>query len=214
MKNIIFDFDGTVIDSSECIFGIYKKLFAELGLKQPSANILRSFIGPPIEYVIKDYVDESKVEETAARFRELYKAEDLKSANKLYKGIPQLLEMLVLAGKRLFIATTKNENTAIKIAELLNVKKYFIGICGSRFDINRLTKYDVIDTLCNTFDIDKNDCIMIGDTHFDAEGASIANIPVAIVNYGFGDEEKLSKYKIVFRADTTEELGKKLLETV
>ena len=207
MKNIIFDFDGTIIDSSECIFEIYKKLFAEIGFSEPSANILRSFIGPPIEYVIKDYVKENEVEKTATRFRELYKESDLRTANKLYPGIPEMLDKLCHRGKRLFIATTKNENTALKIAKLLEIEKYFTGIYGSRFDINRLTKYEVIDTLCKDFNIDKTDCIMIGDTHYDAEGASLAGIPIAIVNYGFGSEELLSKYKIEFRANTTWELA-------
>ena len=50
MKNaIIFDFDGTLIDSRECIYGIYRKLFAELGIAEPEESEMKKFIGPPVE---------------------------------------------------------------------------------------------------------------------------------------------------------------------
>lgn len=211
MRDIIFDFDGTIIDSSECIYSIYKTLFKEKGLEIPPDDKMKTFIGPPIEYVIKDYVEPNEIANTSARFRELYNNVDLKRANKLYDGIEELLERLKNSGKRLFVATTKNEIFANKIAEILGIKKYFNAIYGSRFEINRLTKSGVIEDLCKDFAIKKDDCILIGDTHFDAEGAKEAKIPVAMVNYGFGDREKLKTYDIEFYADTPSEVGEIIL---
>lgn len=212
MKDIIFDFDGTIIDSSECIYAIYKTLFTEKGIDIPCEDVMRTFIGPPIEYVIKDYVEEKEIAATSARFRELYNNVDLKKANKLYDGIEELLKRLKNSGKRLFVATTKNEVFGNKIAEILGIKKYFNAIYGSRFEINRLTKSGVIEDLCRDYDVKKNDCILVGDTHFDAEGAREAKIPVAIVNYGFGDMEKLKTYDIEFYADTPSEVGNIILK--
>ena len=116
MKDIIFDFDGTLIDSRECIYGIYRKLFAELGIDEPEESEMKKFIGPPVEYAMEKYLDEPARSKACARFREMYRDVNLKEANKLYDGAEEMLRVLKESGKRLFIATTKNEEMAKKIA--------------------------------------------------------------------------------------------------
>ena len=202
MKDIIFDFDGTLIDSRECIYGIDRKLFAELGIAEPEESEMKKFIGPPVEYAMEKYLDEPARSKACARFREMYRDVNLKEANKLYDGAEEMLRVLKESGKRLFIATTKNEEMAKKIAGILGIEKYFNGIYGSRFEIKRLTKRLVIDAVTEENGIDKSDTVLIGDTSFDAEGAKEAGIPVAIVRYGFGDEDELKKYDVKAYFDT------------
>lgn len=209
MLHLIFDLDGTLLNSSECIMGVYKKLFQELNLPTPDISVLRSFIGPPIEHVIKDYVKEEDIKATCTHFREVYKTFDLGKVNSLYDGVETLLKSLSKDYK-LYLATTKNEFTAKKILDIFNISQYFTGAFGSRHDLNRLHKVQVLEELINTYGIDKNECILIGDTHYDAEGAFLANIPVCIVNYGFGIEEELAKYDILFRADNLSILEQKI----
>lgn len=207
MRDIIFDFDGTIIDSRECIFGLYRRLFGELGLPVPEEEVMRKFIGPPVEFVITRYLPEERRAAACARFREMYGEVDLKKANKLFDGTTEMLDSLVGSGKRLFIATTKNERSAKIIAETLGIKKYFCGIYGSRYELNRLTKRLVIEAAMTENGIDAKDTVLIGDTHFDAEGAQEAGIPVAIVKYGFGEEEELAKYNVAAYFDTPQSVA-------
>lgn len=207
MRDIIFDLDGTLIDSRECIFGIYKKLFGELGIPIPAESVMKKFIGPPVEFVIKDYLPEDKRAAACERFRTLYREIDLKTANKLFDGVYEMLNTLFLGGKRLFIASTKNESMAIKVCSLLGIDKFFTGIYGSRYELGRLTKRLVLDAVIEENGIDKGKTVLIGDTHFDAEGATESGIPVAIVRYGFGEETELRKYKVAAYFDTPEQVA-------
>lgn len=207
MKDIIFDLDGTLIDSSECIFGIYRALFGELGIPVPSDDVLRTYIGPPVEYVIKDYLPEEQRASACERFRELYKKIDLKKANVLFEGTAEMLEKIQKSGKRLFVGSTKNEKTANLVCELLGIKKYFTAIYGSRFEIGRLTKQQVLEAIINDFGIDKTDAVLIGDTHFDAEGAQSEGIAVDIVKFGFGDEKKLANFDIKNYFETSSDVA-------
>ena len=77
MRDIIFDLDGTIVDSSECIFSVYTMLLKEIGVPKPDAKTMRSFIGPPIELTIGDYVEKDKIPAMCTRFREIYKTLDL-----------------------------------------------------------------------------------------------------------------------------------------
>ena len=202
MRDVLFDLDGTLINSKPCIFSIYRKLFAELGISTPPEETMNTFIGPPVEAVITRYVKQADVTSACVRFRELYKLEDLSKTNSLYDGVKEMLATLYDGGKRLFIASTKNEYNANRIPEIFGVKKYFTAIYGSRSEIGRLSKAQVLEDLCRDNGIAKDDAVLVGDTHFDAEGAAECGLPVVIVNYGFGDRQKLKAYDVKAYFDT------------
>ena len=206
MTDLIFDLDGTLIDSHECIFSIYEKLFAELKMPLPPIDVLYTFIGPSVETVIEKYLPEKERAAACNRFRELYQQVDLQKTNRLYDGVDKMLSDLYNDGYRLFIASTKNEQKANLIPEILGVKNYFTGIYGSRDEIGRISKRQVLDDLCRDYGIEKKNALLIGDTHYDAEGAKEAGIPVAIVGYGFGDMQKLKAYDVAYYAKTTEDV--------
>lgn len=202
MIDVIFDLDGTLIDSHECIFGIYEKLFKEMGLKLPEEKVLRTFIGPPVEEVMKRYASQDGLKSACDRFRALYQKVDLKETNKLYQGVKEMLETLYKDGYRLFIGSTKNEEKANLIPEILGIRRFFTAVYGSRDEIGRISKTQVLNELCKDYSINKENAVLIGDTHFDAEGAKEAGINVAIVKYGFGDMQKLKEFDVKFYAES------------
>ena len=79
IKNVLFDLDGTIIDSSRCIYYVYGELFKELGVPMPEGSAKRRFIGPPTETALAKYVDKDKLSATSNRFREIYTTVDLNS---------------------------------------------------------------------------------------------------------------------------------------
>ncbi len=209
LKNIFFDLDGTVIDSSECIYTVYSALFREMNIDMPEGKDRRRLIGPPVETTLRDYIDEDP-RPYGIRFRELYSKVDLRSTNRLYDGITDLLARLREEGYRLFITTSKAEHFAKKILSYLDGERYFEAIYGSRYDLDRLTKKDVLEAVIADYSLEKSECILIGDTVFDEEGGRAVGLKVGIVTYGFGDEEDFFGRNIEFFADTPREVGERI----
>lgn len=199
-KNLLFDLDGTLIDSSRCIYAVYTDLFNELNLPVPPEDIMRGFIGPPIEEIIGQYYD-GDTAATARRFRELYKKVDLDENNRVYDGVYEMLGTLKNSGFSLHIATTKNALFANRILDIKNLTGYFDAIQGSCAAEGIIGKTDVLNAIFNT-GVKKEDSLLIGDTGFDAQGAKRAGVRVAIVTYGFGDLSDFDGYDIEWFADS------------
>ncbi len=206
IKNVLFDLDGTLIDSSKCIYTVYERLFSELGLQMPPDEEKRKFIGPPVETTMKRFLTRG-YKEAADRFRAIYLTVDLASTNVLYDGIAEALAALKADGKRLFVATSKSEPVAKTILELMNVARFFDAIYGNN-GIDRMHKAEVLEALFSECGIAKEESILIGDTVFDVEGARKCGIAVGMVNYGFGRAEDLGRHvsEVSFFADTAKEI--------
>ena len=209
IKNVIFDLDGTVIDSSECIYKVYSALFREMKIPMPDGRSRRRLIGPPVETTLSGYIN-TDPSPYGKRFREIYSTVDLKSTNRLYEGIPELLEGLTEDGYRLFIATSKAENFAVKILTYLNVNDYFTAIYGSRYELDRTSKSRVLQAVIDDYGLNKEECILIGDTKFDYVGATEVGVRTGVVTYGFGEKEDFDEGKIAFFADTPYDVRKKI----
>lgn len=209
LKNILFDLDGTLMDSKQCIFTVYTMLFNEMNITVPVEKELEKFIGPPVEEMLKRYVKEEEVKKYCNRFRELYKGVDLFNTNFPYVGIKELLATLSKKYK-LFVTTTKNEPLAIKILEGFDLAKYFVGIYGSISSIGRVDKKDVINEAIKQNNLLKEESLLIGDTIFDVEGAEQANVKVALVTYGYGVETDFIGKKIEFYANSSSDILNKL----
>ena len=97
---VLFDLDGTVIDSSECIFWVYERLFEKYRFTLPDREGMRRFIGPPIETTIGEYVEKDRIKQIADDFREIYKTVDLKQPNRLYDGIKEGIKRIKDGGKK------------------------------------------------------------------------------------------------------------------
>ncbi|MBR1747764.1 MAG: HAD hydrolase-like protein, partial [Clostridia bacterium] len=108
-KHVLFDLDGTIIDSSECIYWVYGQLFARYGLTMPVGEERKKFIGPPIETTIGDYVEPERVKLLCDDFHAIYKTVDLLATNRLYDGIKDALLSIKGSGRKIYIATSKNE---------------------------------------------------------------------------------------------------------
>lgn len=209
IKNVIFDLDGTVIDSSECIYKVYSALFREMKIPMPDGRSRRRLIGPPVETTLSGYI-KTDPSPYGKRFREIYSTVDLKSTNRLYEGIPELLETLTEDGYRLFIATSKAENFAVKILTYLNVNDYFTAIYGSRYELDRTSKSRVLQAVIDDYGLNKEECILIGDTKFDYVGATEVGVRTGVVTYGFGEKEDFDEGEIAFFADTPYDVRKKI----
>lgn len=202
-KAIFFDLDGTLTDSGEGIINCAALALEHFGLPVPSREEMRVFVGPPLDQTfIKFGVPADKTDEAIDVFRSRYIPIG-KFENHPYPGIHEALKTLKAQGHRLFVATSKPEETALEVLEKFELTEYFEQICGATMDNSRCHKADVIAYLQGQVgDISK--AIMVGDTQFDVLGAAAHGIPTIGVAWGYGevkDMQAAGAARIVYTMD-------------
>ena len=197
-KAIIFDLDGTLLDTSEgvkkAILFVIKKM--RLGLLTDEE--MQEFIGPPIyESLKKKYdLDETETIEATELFRCVYKEKYLYEAV-TYAGIEDVLIYLKQRGYLLGVATNKRYDYVSPLLEKFDLLKYFDCVQGTDFE-NTLKKPDVIRNCMEVLRLKIGDyACMIGDTMQDYEGAKAVGIDFLGVTYGFGITKNTSEISVV-----------------
>lgn len=189
-KNIIFDADGTLIDSFQGIFNGINYVLRELGESELDADEIKKFVGPALAHSFREFLhfDEEKVEKSIALYRSFY-AERGVSECELYGGIEELIKKLYADGKVLSVATSKPQKFIEIILKNKGIDKYFTRIVGADMSEKHSGKKELIlAAMC-----DKN-AVMVGDRYFDIEGAKNVGIDSIGVLYGFCTDGEFEKY--------------------
>ena len=202
---ILFDLDGTLTDSGEGIIKSSAMVLKKYGLPVPSFEEMRVFVGPPLHETFHKFgIPEDQCDAAVELYRTRYNTVG-KFENFPYPGIRQLLEKLKDQGHRLFVATSKPEKMSLEIMAHFDLDRYFEIICGATEDRSRVEKSDVIAYLLGQTQ-DLSDCIMVGDTVFDVQGAKAHGIDTIGVAWGYGLVEDIKKAGAVAIAETPEHL--------
>lgn len=202
---VLFDLDGTLTDSGEGITKCVKLALDHFGIPVASLDSLRYFVGPPLrDSFLKAGVPEDKIEEAIAIYRSRYTNVGL-FENIPYPGIRELLEKLTAQGFRLFVATSKPEEMAVRVLEKFDLYRYFEKVCGATLDKTRDSKSAVIAYLLESAGNAQN-AIMVGDTAFDVVGAAEHGIPTIGVSWGYGNVDEMKASGAIAIANTAEEL--------
>ena len=210
---ILFDLDGTLTDPGEGITNSVAHALEKFHIPVPERRELYKFIGPPLyESFMRFYgLDREKALLAVEFYREYYRDRGIWE-NEVYAGIPELLEKLKGAGKRLLVATSKPENFALQILEHFDLRQYFDRVAGSTLDSSRVEKADVIRYALEQQGIAPGpSVVMVGDREHDVLGARKAGLDCIGVLFGYGDAPELQKAGAARIAATVEELAGLLL---
>lgn len=184
---ILFDLDGTLTDSAEGVIRSAQHMQEKMGIPKWADEDLVFIVGPPL---LKTFTEDFKMTAEDAQkalgyFRERYASVGL-FENKVYDGVFEMLKALKEKGKRLAVATSKKEETAVRILKHFELDTYFEVIGGDDREVGRDTKAKVIEYVLEKMQADKKDAIMVGDRKFDVEGAHLAGILCIAIEYGYG----------------------------
>ena len=205
---LFFDLDGTLTDPALGITNSFKHALKYFGIEIPSYEKLCSFIGPPLIDTFKTQFnfDDLKAAEGVKKYREYFAKTGLLE-NSVYKGIPELLETLTKAGKKLIVATSKPEKYSVQIIEHFGLSKYFENVCGSNIDETRSKKDEVIAYAIERNHIsDKSKILMIGDRKHDILGAKKIGLKSCGVLFGYGSRQELETAGADFIAENFSQL--------
>ena len=211
---ILFDLDGTLTNPERGLVSGFVYALKKMGIAREKFGDLRRFIGPPL---YEEWQSEfGFTPEESARaidvFREYY---DIYGwwDNELYDGIVNMLSTLRASGKRLAVATSKPEDTALKVLALFGLDKYFDFIAGAVSGTDRHRKSQVIEYCLENLGCahSRSDAILVGDRKYDAEGAGICGIDSLGVLWGHGSREELVSSGFTFVAESTRDVLDMLL---
>lgn len=196
IENIIFDLDGTLIDSSGDIIDCLKRSYELAGIKI-NVNIDESYIGPPLVEMLNSitpFLSKEQIDLVVKNFRSCY---DESSYNKtiLYDGVQELLENLRKIGIKMFIATNKPIKPTQKIITALKIDYFHDIVSIDSIEGCKLDKINMISYLFRKWNLTKSTTIMVSDSVSDIMVAhSYGLICVSVLNgYGKADEIKENK---------------------
>ena len=194
-KVILFDLDGTIIDSQEGVTKCVQYALAHFGIWEEDLEKLRVFIGPPLRGQFRKLYGftPEQAEEAVKVYRERYVKKGMYEC-RLYPYVKEILEHLRQKGYLLALASSKNESACIGILEHFGIDTYFDLIGGATDDGKISEKADVLKLVMERMGYpDLEDYILIGDTKFDVLGAKAVGMDCICVTYGFGSREELKE---------------------
>ena len=192
---ILFDLDGTLIDSGEGVTNSVAYSLKKYGIIAKSREELYRFIGPPLHESYQKYFgfSEEQAKEAVTYYREYYRERGI-FENRIYEGIQETLETLLDRGKTLLVATSKPELFAREILWHMGLAKYFSYVAGANMDGTRTKKAEVISYARSAAQISGQAAfVMVGDREHDVLGAKEAGIDSVGVLYGYGSREELRR---------------------
>lgn len=188
-KSVIFDFDGTLIDSSPSILECFARVLEEAGL-QPLVPLDKSLIGPPLCQTLKNLTglpDGDALEGLAANFRKIYDMAGYR-ATRVYPGVEDLLSKLDAHEIPMAIATNKRLTPTLKILDHLGWKKYFqlaatLDTPGTPHD----NKASLIRSVLDDMGGDASKSLYLGDKWEDGEAAAANGMRFIAAGWGYGN---------------------------
>jgi phosphoglycolate phosphatase len=192
-RNVIFNLDGTLIDSRPGILAGIRHALAQLGHDLPSNIPLDWAIGPPLEEVMARLLEpcgDDRINQAVSHYRDHYGGVGLFFARP-YEGISKLLRGMRTAGQSLFVGTSKLAPFAITVLEHFCLAEHFAGIYGAEADGRFSSKTDLIRHILNERRLDPRETVVIGDREHDIFSARANGVEVISVTYGYGTVAEL-----------------------
>lgn len=207
-KVIIFDWDGTVMDSVDRIVSSMRSAAKVVDLPVPTPNQVKQIIGLSIPEATRQLFPHCTAEQAEA-LRVNYKKHYIEideTPSPLFPDAEQLFTHLLAQGKYLAVATGKGRDGLERVFELSNTKHYFhtsrcAKECKSKPDP------DMINQILAELNIDASEAVMIGDTTHDMLMAKNANVDRIGVTFGVHDRQALSEFQPQAIVDSLAELS-------
>ena len=190
---VVFDLDGTLVDSAPDLIGTLNKVIAKEGFPPIPQNQVGHLVGQgALKMLDKAYHYYDKTLDEAVRgrlhkdFLDIY-VDHLADETRPFEGVVDLLDRLKAQGWTLAVCTNKYEDMSRKLLSQLKLDHYFAAICGSdTFPVRKPDPAHLFGTI-EAAKASRSKAIMVGDSATDINTAKAANIPSIGVTFGYSD---------------------------
>lgn len=196
MSFIVFDLDGTLVETIYDIANSMNKALSEFGYNIHPLDKYREFIGEGVIVLTKRAIGEEVSDETVQkvvdRYNEIYKDNCL-NLSEPYPNMIDVLDELINKGYKLAVISNKPDPDTVKI-----VKHYFAErftyIAGSKKSVARKPATEAMEILMKEFNLDVNDITYVGDSRYDALFAENCGCEYFLFEYGYDKKEIIHKF--------------------
>ena len=181
---VLFDMDGTLVDSTPGIWASIRVAAAELGLSRPTPGQLRAMVGPPLQdgFAGAFGLTGDDVDRAVAAYRAHYTGGAMFDAE-VYPGIPELLARLRADGAVLAVATSKPEPFAVRVLEHAGLLAGFDTVHGATLDGAVRHKDEVVRAALAAHPAGERP-VLVGDRSHDVLGARAHGLPCIGAGWG------------------------------
>ena len=191
-RAVLFDLDGTLIDSAHGIAGAVNETLAELGHARAEHAVALQWIGEGARILLHralrhagaDLPDGADFDRTFARLLRHY-ARSLPRQARAYPGAEDALRGLRARGTKVALCTNKPERFIAPLLDALDWRGLFDGIVGGDTLPECKPSALPLRHLADAFGVPARECLMVGDSRTDAEAAHAAGMPLVLVDYGY-----------------------------
>jgi phosphoglycolate phosphatase len=189
---VLFDLDGTLVDSAPGIWASVRAAAAELGLPRPTPDQLRAMVGPPLQdgFAAVLGVRGADVDRAVTAYRACYTAGAMLEVS-VYAGIPELLDELADGGATLAVATSKPEPFAVRVLEHVGLLGAFATVHGATFDGAVRHKEQVVAAALAAHPGARG-AVLVGDRAQDVLGAAAHGLPCIGAGWGPAPDGELA----------------------
>jgi phosphoglycolate phosphatase len=189
---LIFDLDGTLVDTLPDLADGLNMLLAEEGAAPLSADQVRTMVGDGVAVLVERGFqaaatwpeDSAERRRLIARFLDLYEPRAARRSRP-FPGVPDTLSRLVESGSRLAICTNKPEAATHTLLRELDLSRFFSAIVGGDTTPRKKPDPLTILTALQALDANPEQAVMIGDSSNDVAVARAISIPVVVVTFGY-----------------------------
>ena len=197
IKNWIFDFDGTLVDSAPSVKICYEKVTKNIAPQR--INIVKKLqIGPTLAETAKEILGQEflhKHEEFISKFKYEYD-QILLSQTNAYKNVNEVLKELKFRGDKIAIATNKRRDPTLKIIKYLNWVDYFSWVaCVNPENKKIKNKSELVQSIL-TNKIDFKNSFFVGDTLNDAQCAKDNKLKFIKASYGYSEKKGWDNFQV------------------
>jgi len=190
---ILFDLDGTVIDSTEAILESFHNSFKYYQVKAPSDEAIKALIGHPLDVMYSELgIHKDKVWDYVATYKAYYREISCQKTV-LLESAREAIE-LASSFARLGIVTTKTGKYSKELMEHFNLMSYFETLIGREDVDNPKPHAEPVEKALQAMNVTKKNVWLIGDTHLDIYSAKNAGIEHIAVTSGYESETEIRKH--------------------
>lgn len=207
MKAILFDFDGTLVDSAPGIVKTMEQTFIRMGIDVPSDDEMRATIGLPLRLALQKLgnLSENDADMATETYRELFPVYEVNYV-KVFPGVIETLDKLQNLGVRMAIVTSRDRMSLELVGEKRGLLKYFETYTTGADGFKPKPAPDMVLALLDRMHLNAEETFVIGDTTFDIEMGNSAGCKTVAVTYGNHSKAKLQSVNPTFMIDSFTEL--------